>query len=245
MNSRRPNSFRCIKASWNHLSSRLRKISLPLYRFSSQILANYFIECVRLHTKIWIQTTIMNFSKGDCKSKMVHGMVMLLLIYSTCLVLVQRVEAADPDPLVDFSANATTPVFRNIFANGDVSIGSGGVRAALDIGKFPGLTYVEFSDTFLFCWVINQMHKRHVLYRRDILWLTKWVLSFFFLAFAGPRVWPLFSSRWSRVERTYHTPTPVLQSSFPWSVVVQFRLVSLTPKVIMFSTWCKSSLEFA
>ncbi|OAE24107.1 hypothetical protein AXG93_2752s1210 [Marchantia polymorpha subsp. ruderalis] len=71
---------------------------------------------------------------------MVHGMVKLAFIYSTCLVLVQRVEAADPDPLVDFSANATTPVFRNIFANGDVTTGSGGVRAALDIGKFPGLT---------------------------------------------------------------------------------------------------------
>ncbi|OAE24124.1 hypothetical protein AXG93_2752s1380 [Marchantia polymorpha subsp. ruderalis] len=82
----------------------------------------------------------MNFSKEDCKSKMVHGMVKLVFIYSTCLVLVQRVEAADPDPLVDFAANATTPVFRNIFANGDVTTGSGGVRAALDIGKFPGLT---------------------------------------------------------------------------------------------------------
>ncbi|OAE24130.1 hypothetical protein AXG93_2752s1440 [Marchantia polymorpha subsp. ruderalis] len=82
----------------------------------------------------------MNFSKVDCKSKMVHGMVMLVFIFSTCLMLVQRVEAADPDPLVDFSANATTPVFRNLFANGDVTTGSGGIRAALDIGKFPGLT---------------------------------------------------------------------------------------------------------
>ncbi|OAE24131.1 hypothetical protein AXG93_2752s1450 [Marchantia polymorpha subsp. ruderalis] len=71
---------------------------------------------------------------------MVHGMVVFVFIYSTCMVLVQRVDAADPDPLVDFSANATTPVFRNIFANGDVTTGSGGVRAALDIGKFPGLT---------------------------------------------------------------------------------------------------------
>lgn len=105
----------------------------------------------------------MNFSKVDCKSKMVHGMVMLVFIYSTCLLLVQRVEAADPDPLVDFSANATTPVFRNIFANGDVSIGSGGVRAALDIGKFPGLTYVDSNNTFISYWVMNQMHKRHVL----------------------------------------------------------------------------------
>ncbi|BBN00970.1 protein MpCupin25 [Marchantia polymorpha subsp. ruderalis] len=81
---------------------------------------------------------------------MVHCMVKLVFIYSTCLVLVQRVEAADPDPLVDFSANATTPVFRNIFANGDVTTGSGGVRAALDIGKFPaltseGLTVVQFK----------------------------------------------------------------------------------------------------
>ncbi|BBN15631.1 protein MpCupin99 [Marchantia polymorpha subsp. ruderalis] len=71
---------------------------------------------------------------------MVHSMVMLVFIYSTCLLLVERVEAADPDPLVDFSANAITPVFRNIFANGDVTTGSGGVRAALDIGKFRGLT---------------------------------------------------------------------------------------------------------
>ncbi|BBN00977.1 protein MpCupin29 [Marchantia polymorpha subsp. ruderalis] len=82
----------------------------------------------------------MNFSKANCKSKMVHGIVMLVLVCSTCLVLVKKVTAADPDPLTDFSSNATTPVFRNIFVNGDISIGSGGVRAALDIGKFPGLT---------------------------------------------------------------------------------------------------------
>ncbi|BBN00965.1 protein MpCupin23 [Marchantia polymorpha subsp. ruderalis] len=80
---------------------------------------------------------------------MVHGMVKLVFIFSTCLVLVQRVEAADPDPLVDFAANATTPVFRNIFANGDVTTGSGGVRAALHIGKFPGLTYT-ISNQILF-----------------------------------------------------------------------------------------------
>ncbi|OAE32075.1 hypothetical protein AXG93_2278s1550 [Marchantia polymorpha subsp. ruderalis] len=72
---------------------------------------------------------------------MLHGLVMRVLIYSTVLVVtVGRVEAADPDPLVDFSANANTPVFRDIFANGDVTNGSGGVRAGLDIGKFPGLT---------------------------------------------------------------------------------------------------------
>ncbi|BBN15190.1 protein MpCupin95 [Marchantia polymorpha subsp. ruderalis] len=82
----------------------------------------------------------MNFSRADRKSRMVHGMKMIAFMYSTCLVMVERVEAADPDPLVDFSANATTPVFRNIFVNGDVTTGSGGVRAALDIGKFPGLT---------------------------------------------------------------------------------------------------------
>lgn len=84
----------------------------------------------------------MTVSKADRRSRMLHGLVMRVLIYSTVLVVtVGRVEAADPDPLVDFSANANTPVFRDIFANGDVTNGSGGVRAGLDIGKFPGLTY--------------------------------------------------------------------------------------------------------
>lgn len=95
-------------------------------------------------------------------------MVMLVFIYSTCLLLVERVEAADPDPLVDFSANAITPVFRNIFANGDVTTGSGGVRAALDIGKFRGLTYgfyqhipfMLFFKVHGLCWMEN-------------LWFTK------------------------------------------------------------------------
>ncbi|KAG6542337.1 hypothetical protein Mapa_016263 [Marchantia paleacea] len=52
--------------------------------------------------------------------------------------MVKKVDAADPDPLVDFSSIVTTPIFTNIFANGHRP---GGVRAALDIGKFPGLTF--------------------------------------------------------------------------------------------------------
>ncbi|PTQ42011.1 hypothetical protein MARPO_0031s0003 [Marchantia polymorpha] len=128
----------------------------------------------------------MNFSMVDCKSKMVHGMVMLIFIYNTCLVLVQRVEAADPDPLVDFSPNATTPVFRNIFVNGDVSIGSGGVRAALDIGKLPGLTsegltIVQFK--MVPCGEnVPHTHPRqahiHILYPGDLIVFPRGLLHF-------------------------------------------------------------------
>ncbi|OAE24115.1 hypothetical protein AXG93_2752s1290 [Marchantia polymorpha subsp. ruderalis] len=111
---------------------------------------------------------------------MVHGMVMLIFIYNTCLVLVQRVEAADPDPLVDFSPNATTPVFRNIFVNGDVSIGSGGVRAALDIGKLPGLTASLISGGPLQAGFVDTKGQAHIhiLYPGDLIVFPRGLLHF-------------------------------------------------------------------
>ncbi|KAJ7523219.1 hypothetical protein O6H91_18G041800 [Diphasiastrum complanatum] len=60
------------------------------------------------------------------------------------------VRAADPDPLVDFSSVAHSFTLRDIFTNGDVSHGPGGIRAALDTTIFPamasqGLTFVQFK----------------------------------------------------------------------------------------------------
>lgn len=72
---------------------------------------------------------------------------MLVFIVAYAWLLVERVKAADPDPLIDFSTNATTPVFLNMFANGDVPTGSGGIREALDIGKFPCVTYADSNNT--------------------------------------------------------------------------------------------------
>jgi len=55
---------------------------------------------------------------------------------------ITSVSAADPDPLVDNPLNLTSFTLRDIFHNGDVSSGPGGVRAAVNTQNFPGTTYV-------------------------------------------------------------------------------------------------------
>ncbi|EFJ12185.1 hypothetical protein SELMODRAFT_425729 [Selaginella moellendorffii] len=52
------------------------------------------------------------------------------------------VSAADPDPLRDFegSEDLSNFVLRDVFKNGVVSNGPGGVRAAINTTLFPGIT---------------------------------------------------------------------------------------------------------
>ncbi|XP_024530158.1 germin-like protein 5-1 [Selaginella moellendorffii] len=62
------------------------------------------------------------------------------------------VSAADPDPLRDFEGSGALSnfVLRDVFKNGVVSNGPGGVRAAINTTLFPGITsqgitYVHFN----------------------------------------------------------------------------------------------------
>ncbi|GLJ36182.1 hypothetical protein SUGI_0726140 [Cryptomeria japonica] len=60
------------------------------------------------------------------------------------------VYAADPDPLTDFATGVKSFTLRDLFTNGDVSVDTGGVRAATSVAKFPaaesqGLEYVRFK----------------------------------------------------------------------------------------------------
>ncbi|MCO5595145.1 hypothetical protein L7F22_049183 [Adiantum nelumboides] len=57
--------------------------------------------------------------------------------------------ASDPDPLLDFPPGLTSFTLRDIFTNGDVSVGPGGTRATVNINIFPAmqmqsLTYTQF-----------------------------------------------------------------------------------------------------
>lgn len=60
----------------------------------------------------------------------------------------ELIEASDPDPVDDYASDATSFVIRDIFTNGDIIHGTGGVRAAVTTDKFPaitaqGITYVR------------------------------------------------------------------------------------------------------
>ncbi|CAM6098994.1 unnamed protein product [Calypogeia fissa] len=76
--------------------------------------------------------------------------VLLLLLCSCCNVGFLSV-AADPDPLVDVSPKAHgTFILRDIFTNGEVTNGTGGIRAALNTSIYPvltseGITFVQFK----------------------------------------------------------------------------------------------------
>ncbi|KAI5073051.1 hypothetical protein GOP47_0011064 [Adiantum capillus-veneris] len=66
------------------------------------------------------------------------------------ILLQRKRETMDPDPVSDFSENAMTFTFRDMFTNGDVTHGAGGTRVGLNISLFPamesqGLTYVMFQ----------------------------------------------------------------------------------------------------
>lgn len=79
--------------------------------------------------------------------------IVLLLLLACSILLMQKATAADPDPLVDFPPNASTPVFRDIFSLGVVGKGSGGVKAGLNVTIFPGLKLVH-SSLFSVCFTV-------------------------------------------------------------------------------------------
>ncbi|GLJ36185.1 hypothetical protein SUGI_0726210 [Cryptomeria japonica] len=76
---------------------------------------------------------------------------MKLLVIAVVLSITNAcVYGADPDPLIDFATGVKTFTLRNIFSNGDVTVDSGGLRAATSVAKFPaaasqGLQYVRFK----------------------------------------------------------------------------------------------------
>ncbi|KAI5079308.1 hypothetical protein GOP47_0004787 [Adiantum capillus-veneris] len=72
--------------------------------------------------------------------------IVVLLISMSCM---QIALASDPDPLVDIPAGLTSFTLRDIFTNGDVSVGPGGTRATVNVNIFPAmesqsLTYTQF-----------------------------------------------------------------------------------------------------
>ncbi|BBN19652.1 protein MpCupin102 [Marchantia polymorpha subsp. ruderalis] len=81
------------------------------------------------------------------------NLALIVLVLACCrTVTIDKVAAADPDPLTDVSPNANDFVIRSVFKNADVSSGSGGQRAALSTSKFPaiesqGITVVQFNMT--------------------------------------------------------------------------------------------------
>lgn len=78
---------------------------------------------------------------------MIKGWLALNILLA--FLLISCTLASDPDPVADF-ANVTTFTLRDIFTNGDVSVGPGGTRATVNIAKFPAmqtqsLTYTQFK----------------------------------------------------------------------------------------------------
>jgi hypothetical protein len=71
-----------------------------------------------------------------------RAVLCLVVVIAMSCMQIRSVSAADPDPLLDNPLNLTSFTLRDIFRNGDVSSGSGGVRAAANTGNFPGTTYV-------------------------------------------------------------------------------------------------------
>ncbi|XP_057872520.1 germin-like protein subfamily 1 member 7 isoform X2 [Cryptomeria japonica] len=74
----------------------------------------------------------------------------LVVVAVVLSIMNAGVYGADPDPLTDFAPGLKTFTLRDIFSNGDVSVDSGGVRAATSVAKFPaaasqGLQYVRFK----------------------------------------------------------------------------------------------------
>ncbi len=71
-----------------------------------------------------------------------RAVLCLVAVIAMSCMQIRSVSAADPDPLLDNPLNLTSFTLRDIFVNGDVSSGPGGVRAALNTRNFPGTTYV-------------------------------------------------------------------------------------------------------
>lgn len=74
------------------------------------------------------------------------NLALIVLVLACCrTVTIDKVAAADPDPLTDVSPNANDFVIRSVFKNADVSSGSGGQRAALSTSKFPAIEYAAIT----------------------------------------------------------------------------------------------------
>ncbi len=78
---------------------------------------------------------------GSRYNQMRAVLCFLVVIAMSC-TQIRSVNAADPDPLLDNPLNLTSFTLRDIFQNGVVTSGPGGVRAALNTRNFPGTTYV-------------------------------------------------------------------------------------------------------
>ncbi len=116
----------------HHLPSLLRlasadfsPLSLLLLHFSTQV---YFISS-------WLATM------GSRYNQMQAVLCLVVVIALGCMQITS-VTAADPDPLLDNPLNLTSFTIRDIFHNGDVSSGPGGVRAAVNTRNFPATTCV-------------------------------------------------------------------------------------------------------
>jgi len=118
----------------HHLPSLLRlasadfsPLSLLLLHFSTQV---YFISN-------WLATM------GSRYNQMQAVLCLVVVIALGCMQITS-VTAADPDPVLDNPLNLTSFTIRDIFHNGDVSSGPGGVRAAVNTRNFPATTYVLY-----------------------------------------------------------------------------------------------------
>ncbi|KAH8948711.1 hypothetical protein BDL97_11G107300 [Sphagnum fallax] len=79
-----------------------------------------------------------------------QAVLCLVLVIAMACMQITSVTAADPDPVLDNPLNLTSFTIRDIFKNGDVSSGPGGVRAAVNTKNFPattseGITVVRFE----------------------------------------------------------------------------------------------------
>jgi hypothetical protein len=71
-----------------------------------------------------------------------RAVLCLVVVIAMSCMQITSVSAADPDPLLDNPFNLTSFTLRDIFHNGDVSSGPGGVRAAANTQNFPATKYV-------------------------------------------------------------------------------------------------------
>jgi quercetin dioxygenase-like cupin family protein len=69
-----------------------------------------------------------------------RAVLCLVVVIALSCMQIRSVSAADPDPLLDNPLNLTSFTLHDIFHNGDVSSGPGGVRAAVNTQNFPGTT---------------------------------------------------------------------------------------------------------
>eukprot|EP00249_Psilotum_nudum_P009929 c22239_g1_i1 orf=524-1216(-) len=91
----------------------------------------------------------------ESSKAMVGKLLQCLSMHLTLFIFIsayfwQLLQAADPDPVMDIPTSSNTFVLRDLFTNGDVSIDTGGIRAAVNTTNLPltqseGITYVRFK----------------------------------------------------------------------------------------------------